>query len=164
VRLQGRRVNTQIYLFHFRNRITFLLHPSADALLLAPNWASGIIRRLCKRYEVRCMDTRIELAIKIMHVESLENVPICQLARRVNLSPWHFAHLFKRETSRSTKQYVRDLKIRRAQDLLGSTFLSVKEIAAKVGFGDRSHFSRDFKKLCGQNPSAFRAGRKASAH
>lgn len=109
------------------------------------------------------MDPRIELAIKIMHVESRQKVPICQVARRVNLSPWHFAHLFKRETSLSAKHYMRDLKFKRAQDLLGRTFLSVKEIAAIIGVGDRSHFSRDFKKVCGETPSGFRARKNVRA-
>ena len=110
------------------------------------------------------MDPRIELAIKLMETETLKNVPIHCLARRVNLSPWHFAHLFKRETSLSAKRYARNLKIRRAQELLGGTFLSVKEVAARVGFGDRSHFSRDFKKFCGEAPQNFRARRKAITH
>jgi len=107
------------------------------------------------------MDPRIEIAVKIIRLESWQNMPLCELARRVNLSPWHFAHLFKAETSISPKHYMRELKIRQAQDLLSGTFLSVKEIATKVGFGDRSHFSRDFKRFCGVNPSDFRAKAKS---
>ncbi len=103
------------------------------------------------------MDPRVEHAVRIMHLNASHNVSIFQLARRLNLSPWYFAHLFKAETSVSPKHYMRDLKIREAQNLLRGSFLSVKEIAAKVGFGDRSHFSRDFKKLCGLSPSDFRA-------
>jgi len=103
------------------------------------------------------MDRRIEFAIRMMNLEPAHNVSIYQLARRLNLSPWYFAHLFKAGTSVSPKHYMRDLRIRQAQVLLRGTFLSVKEIAAKVGFGDRSHFSRDFKKICGMSPSHFRA-------
>ena len=103
------------------------------------------------------MDQRIEVAVRIMQLHASRNVSINQLARRLNLSPWYFTHLFKARTSVSPKHYMRELKIREAQDLLRGTFLSVKEIAAKIGFGDRSHFSREFKKLCGLSPSDFRA-------
>jgi AraC-like DNA-binding protein len=85
------------------------------------------------------------------------------LARQVNLSPWHFMHLFKAETSVSPNQYLRSLKMKKAKALLKDSFLSIKEITSLVGFNDRSHFSRDFKSLFGQNPSEFRARNKNSS-
>jgi AraC family transcriptional regulator len=102
------------------------------------------------------MDQRIKAAITIIRRESHRNLAISDLARRVNLSPWHFGHLFAAETCSSPKQYMRRLKMNEAQKLLIESFLSVKEIAAELGFGDRSHFSRDFKRFCGQTPSEFR--------
>lgn len=106
------------------------------------------------------MDRRIETAIKIMRNERHRNLLIRELARLVNLSCWHFSRLFKAETSISPKEYMRRIKLKEAEELLSDSFLSVKEVAAKVGFGDRSHFSRDFKKICGQTPSTIRAHRK----
>ena len=107
------------------------------------------------------MDRRIEAAIQIVQRERDRNMPIRELARRVNLSPWYFTRLFKAETSISPKQYIRDYKLRLAEQLLSESFLSVKEVAATVGFGDRSHFSRDFKRLHGQAPSTARGQRNA---
>lgn len=102
------------------------------------------------------MDRRIQAAVRIIRRESHRDLPIRELAKRVNLSPWHFARLFKSETSSSPKVYMCRLKMQEAQKLLIDSFLTVKEISATLGFGDRSHFSRDFKRLCGQSPSAFR--------
>lgn len=47
--------------------------------------------------------------------------------------------------------------MRRAQELLETTFLSVKEIMAKVGVTDESHFVRDFKRFHGCTPAQYRA-------
>jgi len=102
------------------------------------------------------MDRRIQTAVRIIHRESHRCLPIRDLAKLVNLSPWHFTRLFKSETSSSPKAYIRCLKMKEAEKLLVDSFLTVKEISATLGFGDRSHFSRDFKRLCGQSPSAFR--------
>src|SRR6266849_5994232 len=106
------------------------------------------------------MDRRVETAIRIMQHDRCRKLAICELAKRVNLSVWHFTRLFKAETSVSPTHYMRCIKVKEAQGLLSETFLSVKEIAAHVGFGDRSHFSRDFKRLCGQSPSSYRGGNR----
>ncbi|HXW92315.1 MAG TPA: AraC family transcriptional regulator [Terriglobales bacterium] len=108
------------------------------------------------------MDRRIETAIGIMREELHRNLPVRELASEVHLSPWHFIRLFKAETSVSPKQYVLDLKMRQAEQLLDESFLSVKEIAATLGFEDRSQFSREFKKLRGCAPTEIRARRAAS--
>jgi AraC family transcriptional regulator len=102
------------------------------------------------------MDRRISVAIQIVQLEHNRNVSIRELARRVNLSPWHFTHLFRAETSISPKQFIRDYKLELAAQLLRESFLSVKEVAATVGIGDRSHFSRDFKRVHGCAPSTAR--------
>ena len=102
------------------------------------------------------MDRRIEAALKAIHNEIHRNVPVRELARQVRLSTSHFIRLFKSETSFSPKQYVRCIRMEQAEVLLSGSFLSVKEIAPSLGVGDRSHFSRDFKKLYGRTPRHFR--------
>lgn len=53
-------------------------------------------------------------------------------------------------------KYLRLLRMQEARELLETTFLSVKEIRTRVGFGDESHFMRDFKKACGMTPAQYR--------
>src|SRR5678815_4452094 len=102
------------------------------------------------------MDRRIEVAIKIIRLELSQRMTVGYLAKRVNLSPWHFCHLFKAETSVSPKQFVRASRLGKAKDLLADSFFTVKEIAAKVGFEDRSHFTRAFKASEGSSPTHYR--------
>jgi AraC family transcriptional regulator len=102
------------------------------------------------------MDRRIEAAIKAIHEGIHQNVSVRELAQQVRLSTGHFIRLFRAETSLSPKQYVRCVRMKQAEALLHGSFLSVKEIAASLGAGDRSHFSRDFKKLYGRPPAIFR--------
>jgi AraC-like DNA-binding protein len=106
------------------------------------------------------MDRRIETALGIIRDELHRNPQVQELAEHVHLSRWHFIRLFKAETSFSPKQYVRNLRMQHAEELLDQSFLSVKEIAARLGFEDRSQFSHDFKKLRGRAPTKFRADKK----
>ncbi len=110
------------------------------------------------------MDRRIEAAVRIIRTETHRNVPVRELAQHVRLSTGHFIRLFKAETSLSPKQFVRSLRMEKAEALLDDSFLSVKEIAASVGVGDRSHFSRDFKKLHGRAPTIFRDRDRSAAN
>ena len=63
---------------------------------------------------------------------------------------------FLRHVGMSPKQYLTQLRMNRALELLSKNELTVKEIAAACGFVDEKYFSRAFKKKYGTSPSQFR--------
>lgn len=78
------------------------------------------------------------------------------LAALVDLSPSRFRHLFKQETGTSPAQYLKDFRLRKAEVMLRTTFLSVKQVLKQVGLGSNSHFVSDFRKIHGMTPTAYR--------
>jgi len=102
------------------------------------------------------IDRRIQAVVEHLHANLCVRISVADLARSVNMSRWHFCHLFKAEMSESPSHYMRTLKMREAQRMLLETFLSVKEIRATLGNIDRSHFSREFRNYCGLTPTEFR--------
>jgi len=106
------------------------------------------------------IDRRIRAVVEHLHANMCTRTSVVDLARSVNMSRWHFCHLFKIEMSQSPSHYMWTLRMREAQRMLSETFLSVKEIRVKLGNIDRSHFSREFKKFCGLTPTEFRRGLK----
>ena len=102
------------------------------------------------------MDGRVSWAIGEMERRITENLSVRQLAAGANLSPSRFAHLFRAETGRSPARYLREVRLARARDLLESTLLSVKQVRQSVGINDASHFTRDFRRLYGAAPRAWR--------
>ena len=93
---------------------------------------------------------------------------LSEFAQSVNLSVWRLCHIFKSDVGMPPMRYLRLLRMERAKDLLESSFLSVKEIAYRVGLNDESHFVRDFKATYGSSPACyrtqFRANGRAEAH
>ena len=81
------------------------------------------------------------------------------LAGLVSLSRSHLCHSFKAEMGMSVGQYLKYIRMQRAGELLETTRLSVKEVAAAVGMFDQSHFVRAFKKSHGLTPTQFREKR-----
>jgi len=111
------------------------------------------------------MDRRIELVISEMEADTSRSWDTATLASMVNLSPSRFRHLFKQETGTSPAQYLKDFRLHKAEAMLRTTFLTVKEIVKQVGLGSNTHFVRDFRNIHGMTPTAYRRAvwRKAKA-
>ena len=111
------------------------------------------------------MDRRVETVVTLIK-NDLHRVPtLRQMARSVNLSTSRFYYLFTAEVKMPPARYLRILRMQTAKQLLETTFLSVKEIVAVVGFNDESHFVRNFKKLYGVTPTEHRTQvRKSFTH
>ncbi len=104
----------------------------------------------------RLLDRRIEVVVTQLETNSHQRIRIEEMARLVNLSPGRLSHLFKSETKVSIQQYLMQLRLARAKQQLELSFLSVKEIAASVGFASVTRFAASFKNLVGTTPAQYR--------
>lgn len=103
------------------------------------------------------MNWRVQTVTEIVLSELEHNHTLEELAQRVDLSPWHLSHLFKVELGVPLKQYLIQLRLHTAADLLAGSLLTITQVMDQVGIRDRSHFTRDFKQEFGMTPSAYRA-------
>ena len=104
------------------------------------------------------MDSRIEMVIAAIESDFCDCRLNCEtLAGLVNLSPSRLHHLFKAETGEAPMTFVHCRRMREAERLLTTTFLSVKELRYRVGFGNYGHFIHGFKREHGVTPCEYRA-------
>lgn len=108
------------------------------------------------------MDGRVKAVIDLMEESMSRQLSIPTLARNVNLSSTRLRQLFRKETGGSPVEYLTKLRVKRAAQLLRSTFLSIKEISSLCGVRDGGYFVRELKKQYGLTPSAFRARKGVS--
>jgi AraC family transcriptional regulator len=102
-------------------------------------------------------DPRVRLALKLLQKNAIApSARISEIADELHISSTHLRHLFKREVGMTPTHYVKLLRLHEARKLLETTFLSVKEVMAAVGFSDLSHFVRDYKAQYGVTPSQSR--------
>lgn len=106
------------------------------------------------------MDERVQAATSLMHSSFDRELSVEDIARAVNLSPSHFSHLFKAETGVSPLQYLKSVRMRKAKELLDTTFLNVKQVMNSVGVRDKCNFARDFKRAYGLTPAQYKARRR----
>lgn len=74
----------------------------------------------------------------------------------LGISGSHAARLFKRGTGIGVREYAKRQRLKIAAELLKTTTLSVKEIAAHLGYRDPWDFERQFRRLFRLSPTEFR--------
>jgi AraC-like DNA-binding protein len=94
------------------------------------------------------------IAYIVAHLE--HTLSLVELAAVVQMSPAHFARLFKQATGRTPHQYVILYRIECAKQLLTETALSLSDIGARVGYADQSHFTALFRQYVGTTPRIYR--------
>lgn len=105
-------------------------------------------------------DLRIRHVIDLMRADLSGHFQVEDLAAAVNLSSSHLAAIFKRHTGYTLIDFYIRLKIQRACFLLDTTDMTIKMIAADLGFDDALYFSRCFRRIHACSPTQYRSLRK----
>lgn len=103
---------------------------------------------------------RIQASLNHLNRHYAEPLRLETLASMEYLSPSRYSALFRRMTGRSPQQYLIELRLKNARELLLSTNLSVAEVARSVGYDDALYFSRLFRRHFGFSPSTLRVERR----
>ncbi|MBO5070339.1 MAG: helix-turn-helix transcriptional regulator, partial [Roseburia sp.] len=88
---------------------------------------------------------------------------ITVLADKFQVSVAYMSYLIKKETNQTFSDYLWELRLTKAKELLLTTSQSVDEISLAVGYANTSSFRRKFKQVTGLTPSQFRNGESCAA-
>lgn len=100
---------------------------------------------------------RVRPALEYIHSRyDKERICVAELAALCGMSTAYLRTLFLKGFGLSPIQYINDLKLRRAAELLASGQYGVQQVCAMAGFEDESYFSRTFKKKFGVSPKSYK--------
>ena len=85
-----------------------------------------------------------------------DEISLNRLADLVNLNASYVSSMFKKETGKTYSEYLTDVRIRKAKDLLVETGDSIGMIAEKTGYHDARYFSKQFSRIVGLKPFEYR--------
>lgn len=105
---------------------------------------------------VNAPDTLIHSVLSYMNEHFTEDILMKELAALVDMSEKYFIRYFHFHIGITPKQYLVELRMKRAIELLSSTNCSIAEIASELGYSDQYCFSKAFRKYYGEAPSTFR--------
>ena len=98
----------------------------------------------------------INMAKKYIQEHFASRLSLEEISDHVGFNPSYFATLFKKETGQTIVEYLTDVRIQQARQMLRTTRLTAQEICDAVGYHDSKHFLKTFKKATGISPIEYR--------
>lgn len=98
----------------------------------------------------------MEKAVQFIRNHYQENINMAVVSNEVSLNYSQFSVAFRDYTGKNFVDYLRDLRISKASELLRTTDLQVREIGKMVGYEDEKHFLKTFKNVKGITPREYR--------
>ena len=95
-------------------------------------------------------------AEEIMTKDLSARYTIPEIADKLNVGESSLKNWFRSVYGKSVSEYMRDMRLKKAKDLLSDTNLHISEIAASVGFENQSKFTSMFCKYCECTPTEYR--------
>ena len=105
-----------------------------------------------------CGNKYVDMAKRYIDFNYHLDIRVEELAERIGVDRKYLRNLFVEYLGVSTKDYIMNLRIERAKELLLSTDIAVNSVAFSVGYSDALGFSKMFKKYTGLSPSDYRGG------
>ena len=98
----------------------------------------------------------VQNALKMIQARMQDPPTLGELAYCSGLSPTYFSQVFKVVTGMRFQDYLMEIRLNKAKNLLRNINLRIKNIAHESGFKNPNHFCRIFKRKTGLNPTNWR--------
>ncbi|MBE1443626.1 response regulator [Paenibacillus sp. OAS669] len=98
----------------------------------------------------------IDIALQYIRTHYGADLSLEKVASVVYLNPVYFSQLFKQKIGQGYKEYVIQLRMERAKELLQDPYLKIADVAERVGYQDMRHFTQVFRKKLTLTPTEYR--------
>jgi AraC-like DNA-binding protein len=99
----------------------------------------------------------IQRAKDLIESRQQEDLSVGDVAKMLNISVFYFCKVFRKATGLTFTEYLAQVRVAKARNLLQNPHVRISEVAFEVGFQSITHFNRVFRKLTGESPTAFRS-------
>ena len=106
-------------------------------------------------YKESRKDKYIELVLEYIREHYREKITLNQMSALLNISQGHLSCIFKKQTGKNFSDYVTEVKIEKAKELIETYQYMMYEISDMLGFDTQYYFSAVFKKITGYTPKEY---------
>ena len=123
---------------------------SPQALLSAMEYAAN------NMIQKQSTSSKIDMILDYINDNFYSDISVASISEKFGLTPNYLSTLLKNKLNKKFADYIAELRISYAKDLLKATNLRVKDIMEKVGYYSQSYFSKLFIDIVGMTPSEYR--------
>lgn len=98
----------------------------------------------------------VEKAKRIISLDYGKDLSLDKIAAQLYVNPCYLSRIFHKETGRKFIDYLVDIRIEKAKELLSSPELRIYQVGLCVGYPNKRYFSELFQRKCGITPSEYR--------
>ena len=109
-----------------------------------------------KNHEMQSKNIIIQEAKEFIEKNYSKDIGLDEISRHVYLSPSYFSRLFKQEMDVNFTEYIRQLRVNKAIELMSQIQYKIYDISRLVGYTNIRYFYKVFKQITGYTPSEYR--------
>jgi AraC-like DNA-binding protein len=148
---------------YFKQRFSLLIHHWLMRGAYMPTFCNGILLEMLStvNYDLDYKEISTKKMKLVMEIKNYilkhynQPIRLQELAEFSGKTPNYISALFKEVTGFTPIEYLHDVRISMAKDMMLSKGMSIREISEETGFCDQAYFNRVFKKLSGCSPTDF---------
>ena len=100
-------------------------------------------------------DQIVEKVAKYVREHYADSLMLEDLTQRFNYSMAYLSHIFHKKRGKTLSEYITEVRMEKANELLVDTSWSIQEIGERVGYRNSNYFSRKYKKRFGITPTEY---------
>lgn len=114
------------------------------------------IKAIINKADSKMQTTNMTLLLAYIDEHYSESISLTELAKHFHFNPSYLSAYFSTHHNLGFSEYLTQVRIRKAKELLENSRISISDISGMVGYTDHSYFCKVFKKKINKSPGSYR--------
>ncbi len=119
-------------------------------------WLDEFSQKLNHKFEDYKNKQKIQQAVVFIRENFDKDLNMAVVSNHISMNYSLFSYAFKQYTGTNFVNFLKDIRMEKAKELLENTDLRIIEISQKIGYENEKHFMKIFKVTCGVSPTEYR--------
>lgn len=116
----------------------------------------AIHEKIHSQFDVNKNSQKMKMAVEYIEENYASDLNMAVVSNYISMNYSLFSYSFKQYTGSNFVNFLKDIRMKKAKELLAKTDMKIIEISQEVGYDNEKHFMKIFKATCGVSPSEYR--------